>query len=398
MAVDTCSAATEVPRSLRATEERPSPNPRSASPTAAPGTTSRVSATTTLPRARTARPRTMVRRAPHRRVQVPATVAPGITDRLSGRSRSPASKADNAATSCRWMASSTALELVAAVFTNEPNEPAASRGCRSVLSGTIGAGHRNSHVASSAPSTRPAVTASPPTDRDPGRSKSAAPSTNAITDPVSRSAPTTSTDRTRSRSGRARTDRRTPAPRATATGTLTQNTDRHPRESVRNPPRNKPLAPAAAPAALHRASAHPLAAGSLAVARSRLSAAGTDRAEAVPCTARASTSCHPASASEPIPPASANRTSPMINRRRCPYLWPTREPSTSSPPNNIAYAVASGPAHDPEAPTPRSIDGIATTALVTPSTSTNCTRHSTSTAEVVPVRVGAIELGATRPR
>jgi hypothetical protein len=68
-----------------------------------------------------------------------------------------------------------------------------------------------------------------------------------------------------------------------AIGRLTQNIGRHPASSVSAPPRRYPLVPAAAPAALHTASALRRSAARGAAAIRRRRAAGTERAAESPC-------------------------------------------------------------------------------------------------------------------
>ncbi len=316
VAVETCSSGRSVPRSLQATDEMPRPSPRRSRPTVVARVCPSASATTPLPAPSRDRPTAMAPRAPRRRVTCPASIEPGTTETLRGSSANPAWNADRPSVSCRCSVRSTAVELVAAVFTNDPTEPAARRGRRRVESRRIGDLLRCSQATSSTPSRTAAATVQPPSVRRDGSWRNDAPSTAAMTVPVSSAAPTTSTRAARSVAGRAWTQASTPAPSRTAIGMLTQKTDRHPRVSVRKPPRNSPVAPAVAPAALHSPSARVRSSDVPAVARRRLSAAGTVSAEAVPCTARASTSCHPACAAQPSPPAAAKTASPETRTRR----------------------------------------------------------------------------------
>jgi hypothetical protein len=106
--------------------------------------------------------------------------------------------------------------------------------------------------------------------------------------------------------------------------------------SVTMPPMTKPLAPAAAPAALQAAMARRRGGPSGAtVVRSR-SAHGTDAAAAAPCTQRPAVS---ATTEEEVAVTSAPAANtPRLARivRRWPYRSPSRAPSISSPPKHMA--------------------------------------------------------------
>ena len=123
----------------------------------------------------------------------------------------------------------------------------------------------------------------------------------------------------------------------TASGRLIQNIARHPASSVSAPPTTKPLAPAAAPAALQAAIAR-AAVGRDGGGRDEQPQgdAGTEMAAAAPWMQRPATSAgtDPAVAAHSEP--AANSAIPLSSTRRCPKRSPRRAPTMSSPPKHIA--------------------------------------------------------------
>ena len=173
--------------------------------------------------------------------------------------------------------------------------------------------------------------------------------------------------------------------RTSPTGTLTQNTARQLKTSVRRPPTRSPSAPAAAPLALHAASA--------VRRRARLGCRVEQEAQRRRHADRGGGALQPtrrdelddvlreAPASRPrrrprcrAPAPAGARTGPPGERPA-----PATRRRTSRRPSRGSGVAAAG------ADTPASMAGIAVTALVTPSTSTNCTPHRTATLPPEPV-------------
>src|SRR5580704_4697649 len=149
------------------------------------------------------------------------------------------------------------------------------------------------------------------------------------------------------------------------------------------PPTAKPLAPADAPAALHAAIARRRGGPSGVRVVSSRSADGTDAAAAAPCRQRAavSSTTEPATAPSSAPAADTTRLVMMV--RRWPNRSPSRAPSISRPPKNMAYPPDTRLPADAGAFRSASILGSAVTTMVTPSTSTNCTEHNAVIARLV---------------